>query len=70
MQAVTIKLVDGTNVLVIPGVGIAVPAMDNERRMIVGQSALIMPGATPMPVMSGLKSLEEQFNGPSPRVVT
>jgi hypothetical protein len=63
MKAARISMVDGTQCLAIPGVGIAMPMRDQAGRIIVNEIILVTPGIPPMPVAETLDSLEEKFNG-------
>jgi hypothetical protein len=63
MKAVRLKMVDGTECLAIPGVGIALPARDQAGHIMIGQILLLPPGMPPMPVNETLDTLEEKFNG-------
>jgi hypothetical protein len=66
MKPARIKMADGADCLAIPGVGIAVPGRDEQKRVIIGTCALLMPGMPPMPVNETLDSLEEKFGGTPP----
>jgi len=68
MRAARIKMIDGSECLATPGIGIAVPGRDQSGHVLIGQVALLLPGMPPMPVNESFDSLEEKFNGSVSRI--
>jgi hypothetical protein len=65
-----VKLPDGVEVLLIPGVGMALPARDPQGRVLIGEVALATPFGPPIPLRETLDSLEERFGGTPPSRVS
>ena len=63
MKAFRLTLMDGSDVLALPGLGVAVPGRDQSGKVLIGCSALLIPGHPPMPTREGLKDLEDKYNG-------
>jgi hypothetical protein len=61
-------MADGAEALAIPGVGVAIPARDQQGHVIVGHLNLLLPGFPPMPIRESYASLEEKFGEPKSKL--
>jgi hypothetical protein len=56
-------MMDGTEALALPGLGIAVPGRDPKGNVLIGCTAILLPGHPPMPTREGMQDLEDKYNG-------
>ena len=65
MKAFRLTLMDGADVLALPGLGFAVPGRDPNGNVLVGCTAILVPGHPPMPTRQSMTELEDKYNGKS-----
>lgn len=68
MKPVRLTMIDGAEILAIPGVGVAIPGRDQQGHLIIGAVNLLLSGFPPMPLRETFDSIEEKFGEPKSKL--